>query len=510
VLTGAAAACLVLVVLTRNPVSTVSAAEVLRRAETVERAAFETERAPVLHQTLIARSGSGEADSASWEIWNELKNTHFKESIHGAHRTIAGLKSVLKANSMDERRPLSLASYRIWRERTPVGREDVSMAKLANGEDAFRIDSEVAGQVADEGILKSSLFIRHRDWSPVAEQLQVRSGSGQMRYEVVEISHEVVPFNLVAAAFLDESIPASPSPIPVLTAPSSMSAESPARLILPTPMQLWSLELKARYVLHRLGACTGEPITVTRTAERVQVRGLAETEEKKQELLQQMAGLDGQWLKVVIKTLQESGASERQKGEDLPPNETAVETSQPSAKLPIEVFLDAAGVKYQAKEVTQMSNEAISSAQALLMHAWALQHLAEQYGAVTPEEVDPNGRPLLDTMVRDHVHAIEEQKSKLSSVLLKLLPPSGAGGTGASSDNGAAGWPGIFARTLGTAKEIQQLTLALFSRGDTAGDLDLQAKRLNVTLAQLQNHVGELENALAQGMLPVPAMAKAE
>ncbi len=510
-----AAACVVLVIVGRTPVSTISAAAVLDEAESAEIAVFDREPSPVLHQALTARTGYGEADSASWEIWSSVKTAQFKEYVQGSQGAAAEMKSILHANHMDERRPLSLASYRGWRRHAALRQEVVSRAKMGDGEEAFRIDAAVTGPVPEEGILETSLFIRERDWHAVAQQFEVRSGSGITRHELAELGYEVVPLSRVSAAIFGEGFTTIPMAVPATAALPNPPAPPP----LPTPLQLWSVELRARYALHRLGACTGEPITVTHTPERVEVRGLVETEERKQQLVQQLDGVDGPWLRTDIKTLQEVGESEGSKKETSAQIYTVIGPSASSGILPIESLLATASVKYETEEVTRLSNDAVSSARALLMEAWALQHLAERYGAAAPEEVDPNECPLLDAMVRDHTHALEEQNSRLLLVLNKFLPAQGAVGAGARPESGGPDWAGISGQTLATAKEIEPLALALFSHVDTghdAGSSDTpdqvkqQAAQLDVKLAELKNYLGELEMTLVQGPLPVPALAQAK
>jgi anti-sigma factor RsiW len=510
VLYGLSASCLLLFILSRLPVRTVSAAEVLGQAETAELTAFDAEQAPVVHQTLAARTGNGEAGSASWEIWSSVKTAKFKETVRGSQKAIAEMKSMLKVNHMDERRPLSVASYRGWRQRAQVRQEAVSRARLGDGENAFRIDTAVEGSVPDEGILQTSLFIRERDWHPVAQQFELRLGGELRTDELSEVGYELIPPKQAAAIFGEIVAPAAREPV----------SKVPALPSLPTPVQLWSIELRVRYALHRLGACIGEPITVTQTSDRVQVRGLVETEERKQQLLQQLATIDGRWLKTDIKTVQEVSESERSRNGPLPETYTVVATpdsSTSSGTLPIESLLANAGVKYDTAEVTRLSNDAVSSARGLLMEAWALKHLAQRYGTAAPEDVDANERPLLDAMFRDHTHALEERSSILLLVLRKFLPAQGAGGEGTELQGGEADWNAICGQTLATATEIEKLALPLFSHADAESDaaggatgntVEAKAKELDSKLAELRNYLGQLEAKLGQGLLPIPALAQ--
>lgn len=256
-------------------------------------------------------------------------------------------------------------------------------------------------------------------------------------------------------------------------------------------LSLAGAEIEARYALHRVRACLGEPVEVLTTPSGyIQVLGLAKNGERKAQLLAALADLESRALiKTDILTIDEAATESR-------PEATRQRIIELQArKLPIHVHLERyfekrlatfpLGEKGQNVErmITELSNEAVSLSESILAEAWSLRRLAERYGRTRTTDLRPRARWLLEVMFRDHVASLREQteraRQRLEPVMsyvaqqsspLLLLEPDLSPGVADTS------WRDDALTLFYRADKLQRLLHALFAsaglpEGQTASDV---------------------------------------
>jgi len=502
---------------------------------------------PVIHQQIqIRREGTLAPRAVTWDIWNDIANHRFRQRAEevqsprltdprsaevrqgrpqppkrraapasppqsGESTTLPAvlreLEEILRSNQINPASPLSAVNYESWRESVRRHREDVTRTHLPDGGNAFTLTTAAAGPFADNAIIRASLVIRADDWHPVAQQLDVQGEDGVREYQLTETVFEVAPLNHVdPAIFSDAFLSVAPSP------PSRPAATSLAR-IPPTLTEAISAEIKARYALHRFGACVTESIEITiDSAGHVGVHGVTQTPERRQELVGALQGIP--LLEANIETAAEvslTGLAPPRSttgpalmiGDSLARRGAAFQAQ--SSKLPIEDQLrdyfarrrgaasstqagDSADSMAVEMQIAELSKQAVSLSLAASAEAGAMRELANRYPPAEIRELDPVSRWLLEVMMRDHLASLRTETEQLRRLLtpvlssvgggnLRLAPRGNRGPT--EEDNFAdSDWAAATVLVFATVQHAERLTDYLFAgaspppgEGDAVADL---------------------------------------
>jgi hypothetical protein len=169
--------------------------------------------------------------------------------------------------------PLSATSYQDWHDHQRVREEQITRS----GKHLLRLTTSTPnGEIATQ-----SLTVRDTDFRPVERTVAFRNNE---TIEIAEVSYAVLPWNPELASAFEPADPVSPtigSVVPSIT----------AALVLPhivTPGQLDEAELGVRLVLNRLHADTGEQISIEHASQQIEIKGIVDTERRKQELMTQL------------------------------------------------------------------------------------------------------------------------------------------------------------------------------------------------------------------------------
>ncbi|MGH9938864.1 MAG: anti-sigma factor family protein, partial [Blastocatellia bacterium] len=291
--------------LSRSPVA--SASELLERSMQAETARINQVAEPVMYRKLQARRKSaGAEESVTWESWHSARNDLFRQRVadkqglrfiraseEPAPALLTELERVFRANHLDARRPLSAASYAGWRRTVRLGSETVTEVTLQDHSAGLKLTTVVAGPHGADAIIEASLIVRRADWHPVAEHLKVRGENEIREYELSEAAYEVMP--LAALTVFAEPAPLPlPAATPAAEAMRIPAATTPSPSIKPVPSEAESrnAEVSALYALHRMRADLGEQIEILRDpAGQVVVRGLVETADRKEQLIEALRDL---------------------------------------------------------------------------------------------------------------------------------------------------------------------------------------------------------------------------
>jgi hypothetical protein len=468
----------VVLVIRFHAVPPVSAHEVLQRSKAAERRRIAEAPGPVVYEKVRIQHRTLKhpvEESVTVETWNDPRSQRFTQRIQtgGGNRVLLSgdaaiesqrppaqasrpdwivvLDQLLMASRMDRLRPMSPAGYEAWRQSLPTVDESVGKTQLPDGREAMKLRTSAVGN-EKRGVVEAELIVRVQDWHPVEQLLQVRDESGGSSYRFVELDSQVLALNSLNADILAELEPSVRRPLPppgqpVLAGKTIISGES------------WSTEIEVHFALHQIKACLGDPVAVSRNrAGQILVAGLAETSQRKQELLLVLEPLPD--IIVDIRTLAEAATAGSSAGpESLRKTARTDAAGGPDFQLaasspPIRAHLEQyfremgeiagkpnsapPGVRQsQSARINDFSDQVILTSQRALTEAWALRRLAERSATESGEPLRAESRKRLESMLRDHVEELTRTVKYADSLLLPVLSSivGDAGAAGQQTDD---------------------------------------------------------------------------
>lgn len=293
----------------------------------------------------------------------------------------------------------------------------------------------------------------------------------------------------------------------------------------PKRSELDTAEIEARYALHRVSACLGEPVELMRDPKgRIAIRGLARTSARKDELLEAVKDLqDLSFVSIEVQTVEEAAETASATFARAGETSEAVIEAEPrplihlsSSRLPIEEQLEhyftERGNEQQAvpglsakEEITRFANEAVLLSRAALAEAWALRRLAERYGGRETHDLNRQSLWLLEVMLRDHITALQEHvlraRVKLEPVLSSIqgLSPPVVDDQAVVLDKARVGparltdsnWPSACVELFHLVEQIDALLHSLFASDE------LVAEGTLTTSGPARVRIGQPEEVLA-------------
>jgi Putative zinc-finger len=226
-------------------------------------------------------------------------------------------------------------------------------------------------------------------------------------------------------------LPSAVAPIalaPPLDAPVPSRPLSPKAVTNPTPTfeDLALLEVETLARLDSVGVLLGGQIEVTRSTSRVLVRGLVEDNEKRRTIRQALSPLASRSLRIELRTIGEAL-------EQLP---------QPSGALQFKpIDFDPSGIPAASDlrshlarvspaadveaEVRRMATTALRQSRAALLHALALESIAERYQPKALQDTSPKAYAVWMRLLASQGASFAEQTRKLRAQLEPVfLSPS--------------------------------------------------------------------------------------
>lgn len=274
-----------------------------------------------------------------------------------------------------------------------AGRDGVRLQLRQTAETA-RLIAERGGR---NGIATAILELDRRTNRPRFAALRFERDGQAAEFRLVMESETVVPPEWIPAAVFTPTVPEFVAkreplrPIPLGVPPRI----APAPPLLPHPEELDLLEVEVWYLLHRIGACLGDPVTVRRTAAGIEVAGRFASESRSRQVaaaLDEFAGHS--WVRIDLEVAKIAEAS----GESAPG--IVVSTR---GKTPLDEYL---AQRYASRqELNAFLNDVVSTSKAQLAEAWALRRVAERFSR--PESLPLSRRSLLESMAEDHLNALQ-------------------------------------------------------------------------------------------------------
>jgi len=504
--------------------ASVSASELIHRAVDAEVNQVRRPGLSVVYQKLQVRRKAGvplRDDIVTWEIWNDSSSGRFSQraAVGNAHKLshvplgslptetrkeeklgstqtgntgqseltavapiLLELGQIFRVNRIDGRKPLAPTTYETWRRTIEPKAERVERTELSDGEKALVVSTSTKGPFAPHSIIRADLVVRVKDWHPVSEILRVQ-GSQEIRdYELTETDFGLLALSSLGPGIFSDIAPQATRAIPQTT----------SQLVAPAATELVAAEIMARYALHRVKACLGEPIEILSRFDGVRVSGLAETPERKEELIAALQAIP--WVTVKIQSLAEAEAAMTTAGtvgdSDSDSNTNTSGELSPvtvrASKLPIQDGLkryftqignspnSPLGESERSatdahQKIVALSSQAISLADTALADAFALRRLAEVYASLNKGSLEASSRWLLEAMIREHVQSIRaatvRSRSLLEPVLLSLEARNEESAASKSLEEVApvSDWAGQALQLFRTIRYMERLTAYLFA-----------------------------------------------
>lgn len=495
----------------------VSAAELLNRAENQVASRMDTIEEPVLYQkSRFERSVAGEiADSTNLRYWTDRD----AQVVHpaGGGEAWDMVTAVFRSNSLDGATPLSVNSYRRWRDNTPRLRERVTEKQWPDGRTVLSLEGEKRGGGREDEILAQELVVRARDWHPVRQTYRVLQKPYEVELQFTEIAYDVVSRDSlpdeVKAGFNPPELPREETRQPD-AAVSSITARTQ------TPNRLAVAEVRVRYRLHQSGACHKDLVGVfPLEAGGVEVRGLVDTGARRAELQNALENLQlGNALQLDIRSVEEATRAgdlfEVLEGIEIAgPNDlthrAAGSRTLPSDALVREFFVEHRPLDLSAddggrKAIIQFADQALSLARSAVVESAALQRLARRYRDGAFDGLDLRSRRMLDEMLRNHLSALEENLRSADDLLAPLAETTlgRAAARRLKIEKGRpdlATWVDAVDEACELTREMHQSLTLLFT-GETDTETSILrdvVSSLTAAIAHAQDSLSSIERGLA-------------
>lgn len=262
------------------------------------------------------------------ETYRDLRGVRRRRPEHLSAQA-QPVRQILTSLGVDWENPLSAASYRAWRDRQIAASDRVQTTK-----NALTLVTTVPAQP----VFMESLTVRASDFRPVARTVKSREYG---TIEIAEVSYAVLDWQGVNQALFEPLAAPSSQPAPVL------------RHLPPSVLDLDHAELSARLALNRLHADQGEQISMARTDRSVIIRGVVDTEARRQEIVSALAILPH------VATDIHSLAELESLPEDHAVPDSIQVQSATAGPSPLESYLAAQGRLRELSEISQRLLDAV-------------------------------------------------------------------------------------------------------------------------------------------------------
>lgn len=278
-------------------------------------------------------------------------------------------------------------------------------------------------------------------------------------------------------------LPRGVRPVPVM---DDISARLTPRV---EEQDLLAAVIAADYALHRAGACLGESVEATASADGgIVVRGVVETTARRAELETSLAPLSH--IRFELQAAEEAAV---RAAADLPAPSLTV---QP-VELPLRGVLEERfrGDPTPARAMAGFASRAAEIAMAVRAEAWTLRRLAEKYPGEKAAGLRAATRWLLEDMIREHSAALRQRSAALLEHLAIVFSRDAAGPSMLP-----AAWPDSAAHMAEAAEEADTLARGLFAGGPLHEDPAEAVRRLMARTSAMNAAASEVERA-AHGLL---------
>jgi RNA polymerase sigma factor (sigma-70 family) len=455
-----------LIVPMRGP--SVSAAELLTRASAAEESAQRTPGA-LIHRVLefekhAAKDGAP-VTRHRIEIWlDPSKGIQARRVYDERNRIVAaewtnydGLRWVYQPEAMlrFEQQPQRnakaiLEAGDLWQMNLSaqdfsavLGR--IGMAAVERQAGTYIISYRNASSAASNVLQEARITLTGSDLHAVEQSLVVRRGGEAIEYKFVESTLDrVTPQRAGPSIFqidpdLMTGAPDSGDVNRPLSTPDESSNPEPAgnpALRGLTTQALTNLALDALYQLHRMGACTEEQATLSRTAGGgLRIQAVVASEKRKRDMLHALTSLiNNPALNVEIDTEAEAAKRHMNVGRSpLAARDFQVTLDRMPAYDELRRYYENAAQKNGGpsaaaridEDTRRFAAEAINRSRRGLTDAWALRRHFEEIPSSELSLLDPERRATFRSMIAEHAAAFRLEMRRLHAELQPVFMPAG-------------------------------------------------------------------------------------
>jgi hypothetical protein len=459
-------------------VRTVSAKEVMQKIQAADTRRSMITTSQVIRERVHIRKtihGQDHPRVASVDTWKSRSASYW--NISDGDSAAADLEAQYKAHNIPIDLPLSSASVNWW------GKAAGGDATVSRQDANIDVNFVGSGKSVDGTLQRVGLLIESETWRVKQLTLDFTDES----FEVTEDGYSVmqtsdVPADLVA--FLE------PPPLThvVVAQPDIHPGVRAAATSIHLPMvNLDKAELDVVTKLHSLRADLGEPITVTRSSQAVQVGVWQLAPERQNEIRAALAGQPG----VQVELTAPSAESQ---------NKALTQMTAPhTSGIPLHIEVESGGdderlLKFFGSEDREQdfTNDALATSTAVLSHLYALRNLQGQFPVDKSRSLAPEEQARLQMLVQDHAAAIATNLDALSRQFapvdanFKITPCISTLSAPATS------WQSESSSALETARMIDHLLRALLTTSQTPAIPDSALPQIDQNLCHLRAEVRNL------------------
>jgi hypothetical protein len=341
------------------------------------------------------------------------------------------LRNRLTQAGMDWDEPLSASGYQGWHDRQHVREDKIVRA----GTHLLRLTTTVPnGDVAEQ-----SLTVRDTDFHPVRRTVAFRD-SGTV--EIAEVDFKILPWTAVDASVfepvgggLHTVATATPRVLPFPRMPEMLTDE-----------QLDETELGARLVLNRLHADTGEQVEINRLPQGVEIKGLVDTDERKQALQTQLRAVPH--LMVSIQSV-----AELKNGIGGNDDTSSIKTaSMPDQPSPLETYLVSRG--RGVSDINILAQRLFNDALEISQESKAIGDLKTHF--VPGDQKTIVASATLSELIYSHHQRLQAALKQERELLAEASTAPGIEEEASTSASGASSLMDAAARNLALCKELTQ------------------------------------------------------
>jgi hypothetical protein len=306
----------------------------------------------------------------------------------------AQFKEKLTAAGVAWDAPLSAMSYQDWHDRQRIRQDQI---RRSSGDLLVLTTTVPSGEVAEQ-----SLTVRDTDFHPVLRTVEFRN---RETIEIAELDYHVLPWTASEANLF----------LPMDASEGDYASRRPSLAVLPpvpfTEGQLDEAELGVRLVLNKLHADTGEQIQIERSASGVEVKGLVETERRKQELVGQLHIIPR--VKISILSMEEL-RRRPENGTETTSISVASDTAQPS---PLEAYFVNRG--NNAESLRSLSHNLLENALTAAQESRAIAELHRRFPSTG--EMGPLSQGTLSMLLFSHRRKLTQALDEEQLILDRLV-----------------------------------------------------------------------------------------
>jgi anti-sigma factor RsiW len=300
-------------------------------------------------------------------------------------------------------------------------------------------------------------------------------------HETTLVDKNLAVINKITEPLIRNSTESGAVPVEV---PPRSAVPSRQAAVVPGPTASISDELQVMSVLHEIGADLGDPVQVSLSNDRVQVRGVGLAPARKREILaalEPLPNIAAQFLDPPVTPLPKDASASQP-------------VVAPTASNPFQARLEAQlGGRGPMDHLT---GQILSWNDTATTHAYALRLLAQQFPA--DASLNEQDRATLRGLVRDHLVAMSAPLTNFEQVLVPALTGLGAAPSNGAGAGSADSWQRSAEQVFQAVRRIEVLSSVLL--GVTPGEsahADLPSELLGA-VNDLRAHLDQNQRLLGR------------